>query len=111
MGGSMETEEKRQAIVAYFAKLGVSKEKILEYLGLNSIREIGKEQVFELRAVANAIKEGTTTVKECFFSEEKTLEEKKNGLRANNRERTEMPRAPTRHTATNRLRNYFQDSL
>jgi hypothetical protein len=91
MGGSMETEEKRQAIVAYFAKIGVSKEKILEYLGLNSIREIGKEQVFELRAVANAIKEGTTTIKECFFSEEKTLEKKKNGLRANNREKTEMP--------------------
>ena len=41
---------------------------ILQYLGINSVAEIDKEAIFELRATWNAIKEGTTTVQESFIA-------------------------------------------
>ena len=47
---------------------------LLEYLNLKKVDEIDKEAVFELRATANAIKEGTTTVQDTFI---KPAEEKR----------------------------------
>lgn len=67
LGQSIDLEQSRQNVIAYFAKLGVSQEQIFRYLDVNSIEEIDKQMIFELRATANAIKEGTTTVKETFI--------------------------------------------
>lgn len=67
MGQSLDLETSRQRMVEYFAKLGVNEELLLEYLELKKREEIDKERVFELRALANAIKEGTTTVQEAFM--------------------------------------------
>ena len=67
LGQSLDLETSRQNMIAYFSKLGVTEEIILEYLGMKKREEIDKEAVFELRATANAIKEGTTTVQESFF--------------------------------------------
>ena len=67
LGQSIDLETSRQNIIAYFSKLGVNEQQIFEYLGINKIEEIDKEKVFELRATANAIKEGTTTVNETFI--------------------------------------------
>ena len=39
---------------------------MFEYLEIKTLEEIDKEKVFELRALANAIKEGITTVEETF---------------------------------------------
>lgn len=50
----------------YYAKIGVTQQQIFEYLEIKSLAEIDKEKVFELRALANAIKEGTTSVAETF---------------------------------------------
>lgn len=75
MGKSIDLETSRQNLIGYYAKIGVKKEEILSYLNIKSVDEIDKERVFELRALANAIKEGTTTVKESFA--EHTAEAKK----------------------------------
>lgn len=67
LGQSLDLETSRQKMLEYFGKLGVTKDMILDYLNLNKVEEIDKEAVFELRATANAIKEGTTTVQETFI--------------------------------------------
>jgi len=66
LGQSIDLEQSRQNIIIYFKKIGVSEEQVLSYLDINSINEIDQAKVFELRATANAIKEGTTTVQETF---------------------------------------------
>ena len=66
LGQSIDLETSRQNIIAYFGKLGVSQQQLFDYLGIKKIEEIDKQAVFELRATANAIKEGTTTVQETF---------------------------------------------
>lgn len=71
LGQSIDLEQNRQNVIAYFAKIGVSKEQILHYLGKNSVEEIDQQSIYELRATANAIKEGTTTVQETFVDPEK----------------------------------------
>lgn len=66
LGQSIDLEQSRQNVIKYFAKLGVKQEQLFLYLGVNSVQEIDKQKIFELRATANAIKEGTTSVEECF---------------------------------------------
>lgn len=68
LGQSIDLETSRQNIIAYFGKLGVSQQQLFDYLGITKIEEIDKQSVFELRATANAIKEGTTTVQETFVA-------------------------------------------
>lgn len=74
MGKSIDLETQRQRMIEYFAKIGVSESMLLEYLGKTKREEIDKESVYMLRATANAIKEGTTTVQESFFN---PIEEKR----------------------------------
>ena len=74
LGQSLDLETSRQNMIQYFAKLGVTEEMLLEYLGIKKREEIDKESVFELRATANAIKGGTTTVQESFI---KPIEERR----------------------------------
>lgn len=66
LGQAIDIETARQNCIANFAKSGVTEKMLLEYLGKNSVADIDKEALFELRATWNAIKEGTTTVQECF---------------------------------------------
>lgn len=74
LGKSLDLETSRQNMLAYFAKLGVTEDMIYIYLGITKREEIDTEMVFELRGVANAIKEGTTSVAETFV---KAVEDKK----------------------------------
>lgn len=67
LGQSIDLEQSRQNVIAYFAKLGVTQAQILQYLDVKSVDDIDKSMIFELRATANAIKEGTTTVQETFI--------------------------------------------
>ena len=67
LGQSIDLEQSRQNVIQYFAKLGVKQEHLFLYLGVKTVQEIDKQKIFELRATANAIKEGTTTVEECFM--------------------------------------------
>lgn len=71
LGKSLDLETRRQRMVQYFTQLGVTKEQLLKYCGVTSIENIDNNMVFELRGLANAIKEGTTTIKETFVDPEK----------------------------------------
>lgn len=67
MGQALDLETSRQNLIDYFAKLGASEEMVLHYLGITKREEIDKEMVFELRGLANAIKEGTSTTEEAII--------------------------------------------
>ena len=66
LGKSIDLETSRQRMIEYYARIGVTQSQILEYLEIKTAEEIDKEMVFELRSLANAIKEGTTSVNESF---------------------------------------------
>lgn len=66
LGQSIDLETRRQRLVGYFAQIGVTQSELLTYCGVKSVDQIDTEMVFELRGLANAIKEGTTTVKDTF---------------------------------------------
>lgn len=66
LGQAIDIEQSRQNIMAYFNKIGVTREQLFFYLGVKTADAIDKQMIFELRATATAIKEGTTTVEESF---------------------------------------------
>lgn len=66
LGESTSLEETRTNMLAYFQKIGVDEKKIFDYLSVSKIEEIDTDMVVELRGLANAINEGTTTVQETF---------------------------------------------
>ena len=66
LGKSIDLETRRQRMVGYFTQIGVPQSELLTYCGVKSIEQIDNQIVFELRGLANAIKEGTTTVQETF---------------------------------------------
>ena len=67
IGKANSLEESRQKMLDYFKKLGVEDKNIFDYLSISKIDEIDTDMLVELRGLANAIKEGTTTVQETFF--------------------------------------------
>ncbi len=67
IGKSLSLEESRNKMIDYFSKLGVDKQHIFDYLSVEKIDEIDIDMVCELRGLATAIKEGTTTVQDTFF--------------------------------------------
>jgi hypothetical protein len=66
IGKSKSMAEKRQAAVAWFAKVGVSQEKVLETIGKRGLDDITDDDLIELRGITNAIKEGDTTIEELL---------------------------------------------
>lgn len=66
MGQSIDLETSRQKLVSYYQKIGVPIDQVLSYLSINTLEEMDKEKCFELKALATAIKEGTTTIKDSF---------------------------------------------
>lgn len=66
LGESMTLETSRANMLAYFKTIGVDEKQIFDYLSVEKIDEIDIDMVVELRGLATAIKEGTTTIKEAF---------------------------------------------
>jgi hypothetical protein len=66
LGKALDLETSRTNALANFKKIGVSESQLLEYLEIGTIAELDKEHVFTLKGLWNAIKEGSTTVKETF---------------------------------------------
>lgn len=66
LGRSIDLETRRQRMVQYFAMVGVTQSELLAWCKVKTVEEIDNAMVFELRGLANAIKEGTTTVQETF---------------------------------------------
>lgn len=67
IGNAVSLEETRSKMLDHFAKIGVDQQHIFDYLSVEKIEEINVDMVVELRGLATAIKEGTTTVAETFF--------------------------------------------
>lgn len=67
LGQATSLEESRKKMLDYFQKIGVDQQHIFDYLSVEKIDEIDIDMVVELRGLATAIKEGTTTVQETFF--------------------------------------------
>ena len=82
LGQDIDLEQRRQNIIGYFGKLGVTQQQLFDYLGISKVEEIDKQRVFELRATANAIKEGTTTVQETFVRPAAQAEKQAKGEKA-----------------------------
>lgn len=67
LGKSLSLEQRRKNLMDYYQKVGVDEQHILDYLSISKIDEIDTDMLVELRGLANAIKEGTTTIQETFF--------------------------------------------
>lgn len=67
IGESTSLEENRKKMLDYFQKIGVDQQHIFDYLSVTKIDEIDVDMLVELRGLATAIKEGTTTAQEIFF--------------------------------------------
>jgi len=65
--------EKRDKWIAYFVKQGVKQEQLFKFLEISKIEEFLPEQLIKLQGLYNAIKEGTTTIKESFFPENQNV--------------------------------------
>lgn len=66
LGESMTLETSRNKMMQYFKTIGVDEKQILDYLSVEKIEEINTDMVIELRGLATAIKDGTTTTKDAF---------------------------------------------
>ncbi len=74
--GDLSSEEKlikrrKQLIDGFIDNYNVSEFQIVEVLGLNSINQIKQDEVVRLVGIAQAIKDGDTTVNEVFYSTKK----------------------------------------
>lgn len=62
----MDVPKVRQQTFDWWAKKGVTIDQLIGYLGVANSDGVGKEELFKLRALAQAIHEGTTTISEVF---------------------------------------------
>ena len=62
----MDVPKVRQQTFDWWAKKGVTIDQLIGYLGVENSDGVGKEELFKLRALAQAIHEGTTTIAEVF---------------------------------------------
>lgn len=67
VGQALDIETSRTNLLANFSKLGVTKEMILFFLGIEDVMKIGVQQIEEMRGAFTAIKEGMTTAQEQFI--------------------------------------------
>lgn len=66
VGDATTLADRRYRAIDYFAKLGVSEQRILQTLGKNSITDIGLEELEILTGVRTAIREGDAKIDEIF---------------------------------------------
>jgi len=64
----------RQTMIEYFAKLGVSAERVLAAVGRQAVAEITAEDLVRLRGFATAVKDGEATIEEMFPDPGKTVQ-------------------------------------
>ena len=79
--GDLSNEEKlikkrKQVIDGFKDTYGVTEEQIIEVLGLNSINQIKQDEIVQLIGLAQAIKDGDTTVNYTFNGTKKATKDK-----------------------------------
>lgn len=78
--GDLSSEEKlikkrKQILDGFKDNYGVTEEQLLEVMGLNTINQIKQDEVVQLIGLAQAIKDGDTTVAETFNKTKKAKED------------------------------------
>lgn len=92
MGKSIDLETRRQNMIAYFNKLGVSQAEVITYCQVKRVEEITSEMVFELSGLKNALKEGTTTIEDAFRrTPADQVKEQKQNMRESSSRQPQMP--------------------
>lgn len=66
IGDAQTLNQKRTNAIEYFAKMGVTKERILETLGKQGVEDIDLVDYEKLIGLKTAIKDGDTTIEEAF---------------------------------------------
>lgn len=66
-GDATTLASRRQDALKYLGNQGVPPDRVFATLGVRGIEDIGAEELTTLRALANAIRDGETTVEEAFF--------------------------------------------
>lgn len=66
IGDAKSLAAKRDEIVAYFGKMGVTLDRILASVGKPSLEDIGAEELVTLKGAASAIKEGEFSIEQAF---------------------------------------------
>ncbi len=76
IGDAKTLAARRADMIAAFAKMGVTTDKLFIAVEANDIEDIGLEKLVTLGGIYNAIKDGAETI-ESFFPEEKPEDKKK----------------------------------
>lgn len=66
VGEGKEFEQVRKDTINWFASVGVSSKMLFDFLSVKSEQDITAEMVGDLRGVATAIQEGSSTIEEIF---------------------------------------------
>jgi hypothetical protein len=70
LGKQKPMEERRDAAISHFAKLGIKKEQILGYIGRARVEDLDRDDLETLHGLANAIKEGEVDINEIIAQPE-----------------------------------------
>lgn len=74
IGDAKTLVNQRADMVAYFAKMSVSAERVLAAISKTSLDDVGLDELVTLKGLATAIREGETTVDEAFPAPASKLE-------------------------------------
>lgn len=81
---STKISQKRRNAVEWFTKRGVTEDELRKYLGTDNLETISAEEIVNLRGVATAIREGSSSIDEVFRnnSDDRTVSDRKEEIRA-----------------------------
>lgn len=81
---STKISQKRRNAVEWFTKRGVTESELKKYLGTDNLETISAEEIVNLRGVATAIREGSSSIDEVFRnnSDDRTASDRKEEIRA-----------------------------
>ena len=81
---STKISQKRRNAVEWFTKRGVTESELKKYLGTDNLETISAEEIVNLRGVATAIREGSSSIDEIFRnnSDDRTVSDRKEEIRA-----------------------------
>jgi hypothetical protein len=72
LGEAKDFNTTRLAAIEYFTELGVSEKQILDLFNKKTVEDLDRDDIFDLRGIATAIKEGDTTLESSFSIAPKT---------------------------------------
>lgn len=76
IGNALDLETRRENVIKYFSKLGVSEKQLLDMLAIKTVDEISNDDLFTLKGLKQALEEGTTTIAEVFSKRTTVLDDK-----------------------------------